>query len=447
MAKKRSRTFKENGRQSSRLSEGHARPILNYGIKYSGKIPESDVLNGPRAKITPRFSIGSNNFDPPNRIYGGENLDILRSLCDDPNVRGKVNLVYIDPPFSTGSRLEARDSEHAYDDMFSGAEFLEFLRQRIIVIRDLLSPTGSFYLHLDAKKMFPMKVILDEVFGPSNFRNCITRKKSNRKNFTRKTYGNISDYILFYTRTSKYTWNRPYEAWSENTPPKEYRYVEEETGRRYMKVPVHAPGVRNGETGQPWRGMDPPPGKHWQFPPSVLDELDTRGEIYWSPTGNPRRKIYLDESKGIPVQDIWLEFRDAHNQNIEVTGYPTEKNLEMLRRIVSASSNEGDIVLDCFMGSGTTLVAAEEEHRRWIGIDASNKAVETTLTRLAHGPKPMGDFVNGKKATTTPSLSPEGPLQSSCDVFTANGCIPGKPNKRMIERWSRLFSSNGSKVE
>src|SRR5437763_14599679 len=106
--------------------------------------------------------------------------------------------------------------------------------------------------------------------------------------------------------------------------------------------------------------MLPPPGKHWQFTPEKLEEMDRRGKIYWSPNGNPRRKIFLDESKGIPVQDLWLNYRDAHNQNIKITGYPTEKNPDILRRIIEASSDPGDLVLDCFAGSGTTLSVASE---------------------------------------------------------------------------------------
>ena len=206
--------------------------------------------------------------------------------------------------------------------------------------------------------VFHIKVIMDEVFGPDNYRNCITRKKCNPKNYTRKKYGNVSDYVLFYTKSENYVWNRPVEPWTESRA-KEYQYIEPETGRRYMKVPVHAPGVRHGETGKPWRGMLPPPGKHWQFPPSRLDEFDAAGEIFWSSNGNPRRKVYLDESDGIGVQDIWMDFRDAHNQNICITGYPTEKNPDLLKRIVEASSNPGDLVLDCYSGSGTTLAAAD----------------------------------------------------------------------------------------
>jgi adenine-specific DNA-methyltransferase len=274
-----------------------------------------------------------------------------------------------------------------------GAHYLEFLRERLILLRELFADDGSIYLHLDDNMAFHAKAIMDEVFGPSNFRTWITRKKCNPKNYTRKTFGNVSDFILFYTKNDHYVWNRPVVAWTPQRADKEYQYTDSKTGRRYKKVPIHAPGVRNGETGQPWRGMMPPPGKHWQYRPSTLDEMDARGEIYWSPTGNPRRKVFLDESDGIPVQDIWLDYRDAHNQNIHITGYPTEKNPAMLQQIIEASSDEGDLVLDCFAGSGTTLAVAHSIGRRWIGIDNSPEALRVILHRFERGLEPMGDFV------------------------------------------------------
>jgi adenine-specific DNA-methyltransferase len=186
------------------------------------------------------------------------------------------------------------------------------------------------------------------------------------------------------------------DRWRRGLPEraqKEYTYIEEGTGRRYKKVPIHAPGTRNGETGQPWRGMLPPPGKHWQYTPKTLNEMDARGEIYWSPTGNPRRKIYLDDSDGIPVQDIWYDFRDTRNQNVHITGYPTEKNPGLLDRIIQASSHPGDLVLDCFSGSGTTLAVADVLGRNWVGIDNSGEAITATLKRFIHGTERMGDFV------------------------------------------------------
>lgn len=435
----------KTGRRASRLSEGSKPRPLDYQLMYSGKQPETEVLTGRRAMVHKRLCVTKTEGTGwRNRLYLGENLAILRALLNAPDVRGKVRLVYIDPPFATGGVFASRNGEHAFEDLAYGRHYLEFLRQRLIVLRELMDPQGSIYLHLDETMAFAVKVLMDEVFGPTNYRNWITRKKSNRKNFTRKQYGNIADYILFYTRTDNYVWNRPFESWTDEWAAREYQYIEKETGRRYKKVPIHAPGTRNGETGKPWRGKLPPPGKHWQFSPQILDELDAKGEIYWSPTGNPRRKIYFDQSQGVPVQDIWLDCRDAHNQMIEVTGYPTEKPLEMLRRIVSASSHPGDLVLDCFCGSGTTLVAAEELGRRWIGIDSGVEAIATTLKRLAYGSAPMGDFVRGKKAKEVSLFDHPSALRTSFDLYLSDG--PIRITAEMAESWAKLFSADSASL-
>lgn len=363
-------------------------------LSYEGKQSESVILKTRPASTHMLWSGNEEDRQVPNRLYYGDNLPILASLAQEPSIREHIRLVYIDPPFATNSIFQSRSLGDAYCDLLVGAHYIEFLRQRLIFLREPLANDGSIYVHLDENMIFHVKVMMDEIFCRKNFRNLITRKKCNPKNYTRKTYGNISDFILFYSKTDNYIWNRPVERWTDDHADKEYQYVEKETGRRYKKVPVPAPGVRNGETGTPWRGKLPPPGKHWQFPPQTLDEMDARGDIYWSPNGNPRRKIYLDKSDGIPVQDIWLGFRDAHNQNIEITGYPTEKNPELLARIIEASSNPGDLVLDCFVGSGTTLAVASQLHRSWIGIDDSMAAILTELRRFAKGLEPMGDFVN-----------------------------------------------------
>lgn len=360
-------------------------------LSYPGKRNPVDILSSPASEfLTVPFKNGT--ADSQNRLYFGENLSALASLLADPSVAGHVKLVYIDPPFSTQTSFHSRKLTYAYDDNLSGTRYLEFLRERLILLKALMAKDGSIYLHLDHKMIFHMKLIMDEVFGPANFRNCITRKKCNPKNYTRKQYGNVADHMLFYTKTEDYTWNRPLEPWTKERA-KEYQYKDAETGRMYMKVPVHAPGVRNGDTGKPWRGVLPPPGKHWQFPPAVLDEMDARGEIWWSANGNPRRKVFLENSQGVGVQDIWMDFRDAHNQNVHITGYPTEKNPNLLARIIEASSNPGDLVIDCFCGSGTTLAAASKLQRNWIGVDNSEEALRTTLNRLENGLKPMGDFV------------------------------------------------------
>ncbi|MDZ4718942.1 MAG: site-specific DNA-methyltransferase [Roseiflexaceae bacterium] len=380
-------------------------------LSYKGKASEQEILATQPISALP---IWSHQPESPNRLYYGDNLPLLSSLMHDSNVRGKVKLVYIDPPFATNSVFHSRTQVDAYQDLLIGAGFIEFMRKRLILIRELLAEDGSIYVHLDENMAFHMKVIMDEVFGFQNFRNWITRRKCSHKNYTKKTYGNISDYILFYTKSDKYIWNRPIEAWTSERAAKEYTYIEEGTGRRYKKVPVHAPGTRNGETGQPWRGMSPPPGKHWQYLPKTLDEMDARGEICWSASGNPRRKIYLDKSEGVPIQDIWYDFRDTRNQNIYTTGYPTEKNPNLLERIIQASSNPGDLILDCFSGSGTTLAVADILGRYWIGIDKSKEAIAATLQRFVKGTERMGDFVNRGNSLQSKSI----PQELQRELFT-----------------------------
>jgi len=371
---------------------------LDVTLSYEGKKDEKDILAIESAKVR---MLWQNKGEHPNKLYYGDNLPILASLLHD--YRERVRLIYIDPPYATKSVFQSRSQNDAYADLLASAHYIEFIRERMILLRELLANDGSIYVHLDENMAFHIKVIMDEVFGTKNFRNWITRKKCNPKNYTRKTYGDVSDYILFYTKSDDYVWNRAIELWTDERAKKEYTYVEEGTGRRYKKVPVHAPGIRNGETGKPWKGMMPPPGKHWQYTPKTLDEMDARGEIYWSPNGNPRRKIYLDNTEGVPVQDIWLDFKDAHNQNIKITGYPTEKNPDLIKRIIEASSNPGDIVLDCFAGSGTTLDVASQLNRNWVGIDNSPEGIATTLKRFYKGTEAMGDFVSERGGAKKPA--------------------------------------------
>ena len=355
-------------------------------LSYSGKKSKDEILKGTRKPIIPLISCTNENT-----LCFGDNLFVLRELLDNPQVGGQVDLIYIDPPYATQMVYHSRRQNFAYSDTIAGADFIEYLRERIILLREILSKHGSFYLHIDEKMLFEIKIILDEVFGPDQYRNLITRRKCNPKNFTKNTYGKNADYILFYTKSNNYTWNRPVEPLSLSSM-KEYRHVEEETGRMFMKVPVHAPGVRKGETGKKWRGFTPPSGKHWQYTPAVLDEMDARGEIFWSKNGNPRRKVYYDTHEGVLVQEIWMEFKDAHNQNIKITGYPTEKNADILRRIVRTSSNPGDLILDSFAGSGTTLAVAEELGRKWIGIDNSPESFNTIVERFRSGLRPLGIY-------------------------------------------------------
>ena len=372
--------------------------VLSAGVQlvYPGKKSEQEIFSGVQAHCVTYWSSPTANGHN-NTLYFGDNLPVMLSMLSNPIYAKKIRLVYIDPPYATNSVFQARGMKDAYADLLQGADYLEFLRERLTVIRELLADDGSIYVHLDENMAFEVKLLMDEVFGKSNFRNWITRKKCSTKNTTKNCYGDISDYILFYTKSSRYVWNRPYDEWPENKIAREYPCVDPNTGKRYKKVPIHAPGVRNGETGKPWRGMMPPPGKHWQYTPSRLDEMDANGEIYWSASNNPRRKVFFDPSKGIPIQDIWLEYRDSVNQNIRVTGYPTEKNLSMLETIIQASSNPGDIVMDCFCGSGSALQAAYSHDRQWVGIDNSVEAISATLRRFHMGVEAFGDYVSLSK--------------------------------------------------
>lgn len=347
----------------------------------------SQVSNGPIVLLWNQDK-GSNN-----RLYFGDNLNILQVLSQDPNLHNSVQLIYIDPPYATGGVFQTRSMEEAYSDTLQGDEYLSFMRKRLELLYGLLADNGSIFLHLDNIMVFHVKVMMDEIFGSGKFRGMITRQKCKPKNYTRKTFGNISDYILYYSKTDSPVWNRPYEDWTEDKVKKEYPYIDEANGIRHKRVPLHAPGIRNGATGQAWRNMLPPPGKHWQYTPDKLDAMDANNEIYWSSNGNPRRKVFFDENKGVPVQDIWLDYLDVNNQNTKTTGYPTEKNPMILQRIIEATTNKGDLVLDCFAGSGTTLAVASALDRRWIGIDSSQIAIRTILNRFYTGLQPLGDFV------------------------------------------------------
>lgn len=322
-------------------------------------------------------------------LVQGDNLRAMNLLKSFPNIEGKIRLVYIDPPFATGNKFfvgvdrfstisRPRKGIVAYDDNFTLDEYLEFLRVRLSAIRDLMSRDGSIYLHIDHKVGHYVKCLMDSIFGKTNFINDITRIKCNPKNFARAGYGNIKDMILFYSKSSNYFWNDLRQNIDISKDPR-FR-SKDKNGRFYTTTPLHAPGeTTNGATGKAWRGMKPPAGRHWRYSPENLEKLDKKGLIEWSANGNPRKKLYADEVEktGLKIQDVWT-FKDPQNPK-----YPTEKNLEMLKIILLNSSNPNDIVMDVFCGSGTTLVAAEELGRKWIGIDASPLSLSICKARLS----------------------------------------------------------------
>ena len=322
-----------------------------------------------------------------NLIIHADNTIGLRWLLDN-GYRGKIDLVYIDPPFATGGTFgvdktgriatisKSTDSIVAYSDTLKGKEFIEWLRERIILLHELLSDQGSLYLHIDYKIGHYVKVMLDEVFGIENFRNDITRIKCNPKGFFRIGYGNIKDMILFYSKGKIPIWNDIQIQCSMEDIEKRYNKIDSE-GRRYTTVPIHAPGeTKDGNSNQCFRGVYPPKGRHWRCSVEELEKLDDMGLIEWSANGNPRKINYADDHLTKKQQDIW-DYKDP-----AYPLYPTEKNFDMLKYIISNSSADKSIVLDCFCGSGSTLYAAEACGRRWIGIDKSDVAIKVTSERM-----------------------------------------------------------------
>lgn len=338
-----------------------------------------------------------------NLLIKGDNFKVLKELLKNKKVSQKVSLIYIDPPFATNrefkngknrsSHISFSEGVTAYKDDLLGEEYLQFIKERLILLRDILAENGSIYFHIDKKMGHYIKIIMDEVFGKENFVNDITRIKCNPKNFKTKAYGKITDMILFYRKNNnEYIWNNPREPMKEEDIKRLYPNKDEKG--RYATTPIHAPGeTRNGATGQPWKGMEPPEGRHWRYRPKKLDELDEKGLIHWSSTGNPRKKRYADKArkKGKKRSNLW-EFKDPQRPT-----YPTQKNRDMLKMIIKASSNPGDIVLDAFCGSGTTLLAADELNRKWIGIDESKEAFKVSKDNLSKeniNYKEVNDFLN-----------------------------------------------------
>ena len=322
-----------------------------------------------------------------NLIIKGDNIKGLEYLLNERGLKGRIDLVYIDPPFATNSHFtitderastisSSRKGDVAYSDRLTGKQFIEFLRDRLLLLKELLSDEGSIYLHIDYKVGHYVKVMMDEVFGMNNFRNDITRIKCNPKNFQRTGYGNIKDLILFYSKSSKPIWNEPKEPYTPEDLVRLFPKVKK--GRRYTTVPIHAPGeTENGESSKAFKGLSPPKGRHWRTDVQTLEKWDEAGLIEWSARGNPRKIIFADEQIGKRVQDIW-EYKDPQSPT-----YPTEKNPDLLDRIIKTSSNPENIVLDCFCGSGTTLKSAHLLNRRWIGIDQSEQAIKATISKLS----------------------------------------------------------------
>jgi DNA modification methylase len=366
---------------------------------------------------------------PENVLYYGDNLDVLRQHVKDET----VDLVYLDPPFNSAQDYNVLFAEHgtraaaqikAFEDTWRWDEsaarayadvvehggkvslvmqsfrtflgesdmlaYLSMMAPRLVELRRVMKPTASIYLHCDPTASHYLKLLMDAVFGPERFRTEIIWKRSSAHSDTkqgRKQHGRIHDVILFYTRSDTWTWNPIYTAYDETYLEQFYRHVEAGTGRRYRLGDLTGPGgAAKGNPEYEVMGVT----RFWRFTREKMQALIEEGRVVQTSPGTvPAYKRYLDEMPGVPLQDIWTDIGAIGAQADERLGYPTQKPQALLERILKASSNAGDVVLDPFCGCGTAIAAAQSLGRSWIGIDITHLAVNLIKTRLrdAFGPK------------------------------------------------------------
>ena len=354
-----------------------------------------------------------------NALYYGDNLDILKRYIKDDT----IDLIYLDPPFNSnatynvlfgeknGTQAAAQikafeDTWHwdqsaaqafqevveaggnvsramqAFRSLLTESDMLAYLSMmapRLVELRRVLKPTGSIYLHCDPTASHYLKIILDAIFGLNNFRNEIIWQRTGAHSDAQR-WGRVSDTILFYSKTDDYTWHTQYSPYDKEYIEERYHYEDSKTGRLFWPNTMTASGIGPAKV---FRGklMDPPKGTHWRFNQENIDQMEAEDRIYYSRTGKPYVKSYLNEQKGKPAQNIWTDIRMTKS-GAERLGYPTQKPEALLERIIMASSNEGDLILDPFCGCGTTVAVAQRLKRRWIGIDITHLAIGLMKHRL-----------------------------------------------------------------
>lgn len=318
---------------------------------------------------------------PTGTVILGDATEVLRGL--DGSTAG---LCYLDPPFLTQRSfvfVSGKEVRTAFNDQWRGGkeEYCSWLEELISEAQRILAPTGSIYVHLDPRVSHYVKVLLDKVFGPKNFRNEIIWKRQSSHNDSyqgSRFFGRIHDVILFYTKSEQYKWKTPYVPYDDDYLAKRYRWVEESTGRRYALDDLTAPGGPNkGNPRYPFLGVT----RYWRYSKERMSDLLRTGKIVQLRKGGvPLRKRYLDEMLGKPVQDIWDDVNLV--RGAEKTSYPTQKPLRLLERLIFASTDPGDIVVDPLCGSGTALIAAHRLGRMWFGVDNSREACEIAVARL-----------------------------------------------------------------
>jgi adenine specific DNA methylase Mod len=360
-----------------------------------------------------------------NALYYGDNLDVLRESIASES----VDLIYLDPPFNSNAnynvlfkspggvgsqaQIEAfedtwhwsQEAESAFDQVMrsgntNAADLLRamrsFLREndmmaylammaiRLLELRRVLKPTGSLYLHCDPTASHYLKLLLDGIFGATNFRNDIVWKRAHtvKGNFGQgaKSFDRNIDSLLFYTKSDASTFNQVFGAYTEGYKSKHYSLIEERTGRRYQLISMEGPGgAAKGNPSYDVMGIT----RHWRYSKEKMAALIASDQVVQpSPGSVPRKKLYLDVGKGVPVQALWDDIAELNSQAAERLGYPTQKPVALLERVLGASSKEGDVVLDPFCGCGTTIRAAQKLGRRWVGIDVTHLAISLIERRL-----------------------------------------------------------------
>jgi len=309
-------------------------------------------------------------------IYCGDNLEQLRKLPD-----GCVDLIYIDPPFNSNRNYEVfwgeTKEKRAFADRHASTQaYIEFMRPRCVELHRVLKKTGSFYFHCDWHASHYVKIMLDQIFGENQFQNEIVWKRTTAHNDP-KRYGANVDNIFFYTKSDRYTWNTLYRPHGEDYIAR-FKHADPD-GRLWQDDNLTAKGLSGGGYEYEYKGVK----SLWRCPLETMKQLDAEGKLHFTRNNSSIRiKRYLDENKGIALQALWDDISPINSQAAEKLGYPTQKPLALLDRIVKASSNENDIVLDAFCGCGTALVAGENLGRQWIGIDVSPTACRVMAKRM-----------------------------------------------------------------
>ncbi len=316
-------------------------------------------------------------------IYCGDNLDQLQKLP-----AACVDLIYIDPPFNSNRNYEVfwgeTKEKRAFEDRHESTRaYIDYMRPRCVEMARVLRKTGSFYYHCDWHASHYVKVMLDQVFGEMQFQNEIVWKRSSAHSDS-KRYGANHDTIFFYTAGKTWTWNKSYTPYDPEYVEQNYRYKDEKGVFRVSDMTANKPG---GDVSYEWttpdgKAVKPYKGRYWAYSKEKMKQMHDAGLIYYRTTGMPMLKHYIDEMPGVPLQTFWDDIKPLISGSDERLGYPTQKPLALLERIISASSNENDIVLDAFCGCGTALVAAQKLKRQWIGIDISPTACRVMAKRL-----------------------------------------------------------------